>query len=65
MMEVPAARPLAIPDEEPMLATEVFPLSQVPPDGVALSVVAAPWQRLKVEPTDVMEGRELTVMVFV
>ena len=40
MVDVPAATPVAIPEEEPMVATEVLLLLQLPPPASVNEVVA-------------------------
>ena len=40
---VPAARPVTIPDELPIVATPVLPLTHTPPPEALLSVVVFPW----------------------
>lgn len=42
--EVPMAIPVTMPDDEPMVATDVVPLSQVPPVLTENSVIVAPTQ---------------------
>lgn len=45
---VPALPPNAIPDAEPIVATKVLPLVQVPPVVALVSVVVAPTHTVKV-----------------
>ena len=44
MVAVPAAAPVTTPLDEPMVATPVLPLVQVPPADGSVSVTVAPWQ---------------------
>jgi len=45
---VPDDTPETTPDERPMVATVVLPLTHVPPGEVLLNVVVVPWQRVRV-----------------
>lgn len=59
----PADKPLTIPVEESIVATEVLLLLHVPPDVELLKVVEPPTQRF-VDP-DIAETVETTVTIFV
>jgi len=61
-MEVPGDIAVTRPLTEPMVATEVVPLDQVPPVVALLSVVVVPRQIPKVP---VIGDVEFTVIVFV
>ena len=45
MVAVPPDTPVTTPDEL-TVATDTSPLTQVPPDGIAVSVDDCPWQTL-------------------
>ena len=62
-LELPVLTALTMPDDEPMVATPVALLVQVPPVGGQLRVVPAPWHRLR-EP-DIGPGAALSVTVIV
>ena len=63
MFDVPAATPVSVPLEEPIVATATSLLLHVPPEGVALNVVVIPIQVNDVPP--ITDGRALTVTSFV
>lgn len=63
IVEVPEDTALAMPDDEPIVATDVVPLVHVPPAGVLVSDVALPSQTVK-EPV-IEVGNGLTVIVVV
>src|SRR4051812_14967849 len=61
MLEVPPATPVAIPDDDPMVATPVLLLVHTPPPA-SVSVVEVPIQACAVP--DIAEGNGLTVNVI-
>ena len=52
-MDVPALAPVTMPEEEPIVATPVLPLSHEPPDVASVSVADEPTHVLALPP---MEG---------
>jgi hypothetical protein len=62
-IELPEDTAVAMPDDEPIVATEVVPLTHVPPAGVLVSVAELPSQIDK-DP-DMVEGNGFTVIVVV
>ena len=64
MLAVPAALPVTTPDEEPMSATGILLLVQVPP-GVLLSVVVRPTQTVLGAAGVKLVGSVLTVTILV
>ena len=63
MFAVPVAMPDTIPVVDPMVAIDVFPLLQVPPDSALLSVLVDPRQTLVVPV--IGDGVGLTVTAVV
>ncbi len=63
MSAVPTATPVTIPEDEPIVATEVLPLVQLPPDAVSFNVVVVPTQAVGVPV--IAPGDRFTVIVFV
>jgi hypothetical protein len=63
IIELPEDTAVAIPDEEPMVATDVVPLAQVPPAGVLVNVVELP-SHIDKDPDNV-DGNGFTVIVVV
>jgi len=63
MVGLPAATPVAIPVEEPIVANELLLLVHVPPGVVELNIVVRPVQTVSVPV--IFAGFALTVTVFV
>jgi hypothetical protein len=63
MTDVPAATPVTTPDAEPMVATLVVPLVQVPPDVALVNVLVLP-THTDSEPL-IAPGNALTVTILV
>ena len=59
------ARPVADPDKGSIVATDVFPLLQVPPPDTSLNVVVAPRHSPVVPEMNAGRGSTVTLMVFV
>ena len=62
MVAVPIPAPVTIPLDDPIVATEVLLLAQVPPLGVQLSGEVPPRHSVV---TPLMGATELTLIVFV
>ena len=63
MVAVPAAIPVTIP-VEPMVATDVVPVLQVPPEELLLNVVVEPWHNPEVPVIAPGSGLTVTVVVY-
>jgi hypothetical protein len=59
MFAVPAVTPVITPEEIPAVATDVFELDHVPPDGALASVVVAPGHTVAVPVIE--DGKAFTV----
>jgi hypothetical protein len=63
MVAEPGETPVTVPVDEPMVATALLLLLQVPPEVASVNVVVAPWQRtVPVEAPDIAAGNGFTVI---